>query len=203
MNRELKMTKRHRISWLSRFKDAKGTAAVEFAFIVPLMIVIYLGIIELTGLLLVERKIVAATETVADLVSQETVIAPSQVDDVIEAARRIFDPYPTTKLTLNISSIKFNKDSGAAELEWQRIVGATEGDSTILSQAEGLGLPGEGVVVVYLTYEYTPIIGLGTLLGTHGVSLNTSSILLDEISFLRPRRTPVVKCTTGSSNCSS
>jgi Flp pilus assembly protein TadG len=178
---------------LKRIAGDRGTAAVEFALVAPLMIAIYLGVVELTGLLLVDRKVIAATETAADLVSQESVISPTEVDDVIAAAQRIFDPYPTATLTVNIASIRFNTNSGAAEIEWQRVSGDSNAGSTILSEAAGLGLPGEGVVIVYVTYSYTPMFG----------SLITGSVNLVEMSFLRPRRSPVVKCTTTSATCSS
>ncbi|MDK9722248.1 MAG: pilus assembly protein [Rhodospirillales bacterium] len=175
-----------------KFWKSRGAAAVEFALLAPLMLAIYLGVIELTSLLLVERKIIAATETVADLVSQESVITPDEVDDVITAARRIFDPYDTAQLTLNIASIRFNTDTGAPEIEWQRITSSSDGDSTILTQAVDMGKPGEGVVIAYLTYSHTPIFGI-----------LTGTVLLDEISFLRPRLAPVVKCSTASATCSN
>ncbi len=179
-------------NWAVRLGKSRGTAAVEFALIAPMMIALYMATIELTGVLLVERKIIAATETVADLVSQESVITPAEVDDVIVAAQRIFDPYSTANLSINIASVRYNTTSGAPEIEWQRIVGTT-GGSSVLTQAVGLGLPGEGVLIAYLTYTYTPLFG----------TLITDTIFLEEMSFLRPRRSPVVKCSTTSSTCSS
>jgi Flp pilus assembly protein TadG len=177
----------------NKLAKGRGTAAVEFAMVAPLMIAIYLGVVELTGLLLVDRKIIAATQTVADLVSQESVISPTEVDDIIVAAQRIFDPYPSVTLTINIASVRFNTNSGAAEIEWQRIVGNSNAGSTILTEAAGMGLPGEGVVIAYLTYQYTPLFG----------TLVTGTVSLNELSLLRPRRSPVVKCTTTSTSCSS
>lgn len=179
----------HARRWL---RECRAAAAVEFALVAPVMISIYLGVIELTALLLVERKMVAATETVADLVSQESVITPSEVDDIITAAQRIFDPYPTGSLTFNIASIRYNTTSGAAEIEWQRVVGGSTGSSSILSQAVGLGEKGEGVVIAYLTYSYTPVFGAAI----------TGTVNLDDTAFLRPRRSPVVKCSTTSASCS-
>lgn len=186
------MFKRILTSTMNRFRRGQGSAAVEFALIAPFMLALYLGIIELTGLLLVDRKIIAATETVADLISQESVITPNEIDDVFEAARRIFDPYPTVTLTFNVASIRFNTDTGAPEIEWQRIVGAL-GGSSVLTEAVGLGNPGEGVVVSYLTYSYTPIFG----------SLITGTVDLEEMAFLRPRHSAVVQCTVTNSTCSN
>ena len=187
------MFKRFLSRLAGRLGKNRGTAAVEFALIAPIMIAIYMGVVELTALLLVDRKMIAATETVADLVSQESVISPTEVDDVIAAAQRIFDPYSTTTLTVNISSIRFNTNTGAAEIEWQRVLGNSNAGSSILTQAAGMGLPGEGVVIAYLTYSYTPMFG----------TMITGSVNLEEMSFLRPRLSPVVKCTTTSASCSS
>ncbi len=169
-------------------RGQQGSAAVEFALIAPMMIALFCAIIELTGLLLVERKIISATQTVSDLVTQETSVTSQDLDDIVRAGRLIFDPYPTGMLTFNIASIRYNTDTGVPELVWQRLVGANPGGSDILSQAAGLGDPGEGVVISYLTYSYEPLLG-GIITGT---------VNLDEMSFSRPRRSPVVTCASPS-----
>lgn len=169
-------------------RGQQGSAAVEFALIAPMMIALFCAIIELTGLLMVERKIISASQTVADLVTQETSVTSQDLDDIVQAGRLIFDPYPTLTLTFNIASIRFNTDTGVPELVWQRLVGVNPGGSDILTQAVGLGAPGEGVVIVYITYSYDPLLG-GIITGT---------VNLDEMSFSRPRRSPVVTCASQS-----
>ncbi|MBF0168560.1 MAG: pilus assembly protein [Alphaproteobacteria bacterium] len=172
----------------AKLRQSRGVAAVEFALVAPIMIALFCAIIELTGLLMVERKIIAATQTVSDLVTQETTVTSTDLDDIITAARLIFDPYPTGMLTFNIASIRFNTTSGAPELIWQRLVGGSPGGSDILTQAVGMGQPGEGIVISYLTYSYTPLFG----------TVITSAITLDEMSFSRPRRSPTVTCASVS-----
>jgi Flp pilus assembly protein TadG len=169
-------------------RGQQGSAAVEFALIAPMMIALFCAIIELTGLLMVERKIISASQSVADLVTQETSVTSQDLDDIVQAGRLIFDPYPTLTLTFNIASIRYNTDTGVPELVWQRLVGVNPGGSDILTQAAGLGDPGEGVVIVYITYSYDPLLG-GIITGT---------VNLDEMSFSRPRRSPVVTCASPS-----
>src|SRR3546814_14824736 len=51
-------------------RDERGNAAVEFAFVLPILLTLFIGVVEGTNLLRLERKVVAAAQTAADLVTQ-------------------------------------------------------------------------------------------------------------------------------------
>ena len=52
--------------------DNRGVAAVEFALILPLMLVLYIGTAELTTGLMANRKMTVVARALSDLVAQET-----------------------------------------------------------------------------------------------------------------------------------
>ena len=59
-------------SLLGRFGKAReGAAAVEFALILPFMLMLYAGSIELSDLINVDRRITVISSTVGDLVARK------------------------------------------------------------------------------------------------------------------------------------
>jgi Flp pilus assembly protein TadG len=56
-----------------------GVAAIEFAFILPFMLVLYFGLLDLTGLVSVNRKMTSTASVVADLTGQGGPTTRSQI----------------------------------------------------------------------------------------------------------------------------
>jgi len=67
----------------------KGVAAIEFAFIAPVVIVLFFGVIEGSAALSASRKTLLASTTLADLVAQETQVKKSDLDDLFTGAKSI------------------------------------------------------------------------------------------------------------------
>jgi Flp pilus assembly protein TadG len=68
--------------------DQRGMSAVEFALILPVMVLIYLGGFELTQALSIKRQVSLTASTVTNVVSQYTTISASQQMPDILGARR-------------------------------------------------------------------------------------------------------------------
>ena len=51
-------------------KDSKGVAAVEFALIAPILLVLFIGTIEVSLMIAVDRKISRTSSAIADLIAQ-------------------------------------------------------------------------------------------------------------------------------------
>ena len=52
------------------FRETRGIAAIEIAFILPFMLLIYFGLFDITALVSVNRKVTYSASIVADLVAQ-------------------------------------------------------------------------------------------------------------------------------------
>ena len=50
--------------------DERGISAVEFALLLPLMVTLYLGTVEVSQGVAIDRKVTLTARTVADLASQ-------------------------------------------------------------------------------------------------------------------------------------
>jgi len=163
---------------LALLRCKRGTAAMEAALILPILITMMLGMVELTTYVEATRKAVSAAQTVADLVAQESATTDSNLDVIRLAAHSILAPLDTEdgKLLISIASIGFDDDDGSTFVLWEdQDPGAT---AILASDADELGSPGESVIAVTMTYEYE---------SPFGFMLTTSTV--EERSFARPRIT--------------
>lgn len=71
-------------------RDRRGVSAVEFALVAPIMIVIFMGTIELPRAYATKQRLVRATRSMADLISRGSL---ASVDDIYAAGRAVM--YPT------------------------------------------------------------------------------------------------------------
>jgi Flp pilus assembly protein TadG len=55
-------------------RSQSGTVAIEFAFIAPILILLFLGTIELCNALICREKATTVASTAADLVTQDTTL---------------------------------------------------------------------------------------------------------------------------------
>ena len=163
-------------------RDERGNAIVDFAFVLPIMLMMFIGVVEVTNVLRLDRKVVAAAQTAADLVTQRREINDAQLNDILTAAELIFEPFPAAAHSVGIVGVRYDPNTGAPTLDWTKSKnGGAVPDA--LTQAVGLGAPGEGVVVVRVTYNYTPVF----------FDFVMSAATIEETAILRPRRSSFVE----------
>src|SRR5579883_3466158 len=120
----------------SFLRNRRGVAAIEFAFVFPVMVVLFLGGTALTQGIVIKRKVVLATRALGDLASQDSCISDSEANTLFPAATAIFQPYSTSTMTLTVSSLNVDQN-GNATVEWSdrtvnggaRTTGRTVGSS--------------------------------------------------------------------------
>lgn len=103
---------------LRRLKgDKRGAVAVEFAFIAPILILMYFGIAEFTDGMIAKRRVSHVASTIADLTSRVATVSSSDTSDVFEVGRTIITPMPTATLRMRLTSITANS-SGVSRVDW-------------------------------------------------------------------------------------
>jgi Flp pilus assembly protein TadG len=158
--------------------DAKAVAAVEFAMVVPFMLLLFVGGVELSSGMAINVKVTEATHSVADMVSQNTQISVAQMQNILGASAAIMAPYPVTNgtnslITVTVSGISTDS-SGNATVQWsQSYNGTTFGTGRPVSQA--ISLPSSltqnnqannvSFILGEASYAYTPNLGY-TITGT-------------------------------------
>jgi Flp pilus assembly protein TadG len=176
--------------------DAKAVAAVEFAIVVPFMLLLYIGGVELSNGLAINLKVTATSHSVADMVSQNTQISTAQMQTILGASSKIIAPYRTTDsggnslMTVTVSEVSTD-GSGNATVQWSKSYnGATVGAGRTVGQPMTLpssltGTPNHNVSLILgeVSYAYTPNLGY-TISGT--VTLRDSYYLFPRCSTNSP-----------------
>lgn len=148
-------------SFAAGFLAARGGAtAVEFALLVPFLLLLYLGGYELTQALSTYRKLTEATTEIGSIVSQYSSLSAANLNSIFTASSEIMEPYSSANLTVVVSEVSTDVSSHATVTWSQGYNGGvplTAGSS--VSMPSGLALPSMGYVLVQTTYRYSPTIG--------------------------------------------
>jgi Flp pilus assembly protein TadG len=97
--------------------DARGVVAVEFAFIAPILILMYFGIAEFTQAMIVKRRVAHVASTIGDLTARVTNVSTAETTEIFGVARTIITPLATSPLKMRVTSITANA-AGAARVDW-------------------------------------------------------------------------------------
>ena len=110
-----------RLSSLKR--DERGVSAVEFAMLLPLMITLYLGAVEISQGVSINRKVTLTSRTVADLASQVSSISGGDMTNLLNASAAVIAPFPAGNLKVTVSQVSIDQNNVAKvklELHAQR-----------------------------------------------------------------------------------
>src|SRR3990172_7279898 len=113
----VKAVRRLRLPFQHFTGDRTGVSAVEFALLLPLMLSLYLGAVELGGALTIERKVTHVTSSLADLVTQSRTISNNDMDNILDAAASVITPYDNGLLSIKVSGVSIDSE-GTARVAW-------------------------------------------------------------------------------------
>jgi len=150
---------------LRRFSgNSKGVASIEFAMILPIMVVIFIGTIEFSQAITVNRRVNHVTSHTADLITQAQSLTTAELDNIIGIVKQFIVPYDATPLKLTATNVVASiNNPNYVEVCWSYndanggVTNYAAGSSFNLP-ASGLIGAGESVVVVEVEYLYTPTI---------------------------------------------
>ena len=168
---------------------ADGVAATEFAIVVPFMLLLLVGGVELGDGMAINVKVSATAHSVADMVTQNTSLSTASMQNILTGATAIIAPYPvnSNQLTVTVSEVSSDAN-GNLTLQWsQSYNGSTFGAGRTSLGANGLyaaltrpaslnGTVGSAsdvnnqndqvsFIVSEVSYAYTPNLGY-TITGT-------------------------------------
>jgi len=160
-------------------RERRGIAAIEFAVLLPLFLVLYLGTFEVGQAISIKLNNGLAARTVADLASQYTDIYNADMTSILGASTTVMAPYPTQSSVFTVTVSEVTVDAkGNATITWSDSLNGTArpvGQSVTLPA--GMNTPGASLIWGETQYVYTP--GLGYVL--------TGSITLSSQIFMSPR----------------
>lgn len=189
----------NRVSWLARrFRDeVEAVAAIEFAFLAPLMLLMYVGTIEISGAVSANRKLSRVSSTVGDLITQATCFNDATLTDIMEIADDIMYPFDES-LSIQISGIQITGTN--ATVQWSRGYGTSAAaNGTPYTVPAKIKTDGNFLVAAKIAMAYTPAFGWITFNHTTSISKDTAALNMEEELFLRPRIGNTV--TIDNTNC--
>jgi len=139
--------------------DKKGIAATEFAMLLPIMILLFFGMLEASDALSVNRRISNSSNALADLVGQASTITPSEIEDIFTGVQRIIEPNDTSTLEINLLSvIRDPNDTSRIIVHWSRDkdgnIPYAEGAAYTDLDDETILITSQSLIVVELSYDY-------------------------------------------------
>jgi Flp pilus assembly protein TadG len=186
----------HPSSFKSFTLAESGLAAIEFAFILPFMLMLYFGLMDLTGLIGFNRKITSVANTMADLTAQNrTSVLKSDINDYLNAASLIMNPTPVNQVTVNVYG--YRMVAGTPTQQWKSSNGSGPGCNTSppTSSMAPLMAAGNDLVVSMACYRFTPYVA--TFMGDK--LLGSTTLKVEQTIMVRPRSTAKLDCYTTSS----
>lgn len=151
-------------------KARSGAAVVEFALILPVLLMLYLGSMEASSLFTVDRRVTLVAATIGDLVAQWNPsageIPDATLDDYFAAAAAIMIPYDASSIQQVVSFVSVDADGNTAVM-WSEASGGaaarTPGEAYPLdaaTQMNQIARSGGYFVVGETRLDYRPLLGL-------------------------------------------
>ncbi|WP_441232331.1 TadE/TadG family type IV pilus assembly protein [Tardiphaga sp. 215_C5_N2_1] len=174
--------------------DTRGVSAVEFAMILPLMFLMFFGMLDVSNGFAVDRKVSQISQGIADLASRYTTLAETDVSNFFIIADAMLTPYDKTQLKATISQVYIDPSSKTAKVVWSRgdqkkDVGTVVSVPTnlIVKDANGNYVANQYLILGEANYTYVPTIGWVVPKG---------GLTLSDAMYTRPRQTSCVVMVT-------
>ena len=156
-----------------------GVAAIEFAMIIPIMAVLFIGTNEFSAGVAIDRKVTIMARTLSDLTSQNTEVTDAKLTNFFNASKAIMTPYPSTPVEGTISELYINPDTKKARVQWSQGTSAHKpGD--IIDIPDALKIAGTYLIFSEVKYKYVPSVAW--------FINKVEGIPLSDVSYTRPRQ---------------
>jgi Flp pilus assembly protein TadG len=140
-------------------RDERGVSAVEFALLLPLMVMLYLGGQEVSTGIAVDRKVTLTARTVADLVSRVSSINNADMTNVLNASSAVLAPYSAANALVRVSLVTIDASSKATITWSDALNGAARSVGSTVTLPSGLLVANSTLIWGEVFYSYTPTIG--------------------------------------------
>ncbi len=164
-------------------RDSRGSAAVEFAFVAPVMLLMYFGMAEMTQAMMASRRASHVASTIGDLVTQSSSLNQAAVDDIFSIGDAIMKPFPTGTLSIRFSSIKAD-NTGALSIACTKHHGSYDDLTSTAGLPTGLLTTNDSIIVAETKYTYTSALQRAL---PHPITFSSTY-------YLKPRKSSEVVC---------
>jgi len=184
-------------------RSRQGVAAIEFAFIAPVLLILYFVTIEFSHAIETNKKVGRAASTIADLITQQPTMTAGNLDAIMQIGQSSLQPYNRSTLSIYATGINISNDpTPQVTVAWSRqMVNGSNGpdpaekigDETTVPDALKIG--GTFLVRVETKLDYRPIIAwTADQRQKLGLLSAFDNIDMAEHYYLRPRMSNAIPC---------
>lgn len=139
--------------------STRATAAVEFAFILPILVFAYLGMVELYQGWTLKGKTAQLAETLANLAGRTPgQLNQAQIADIFLASTALLAPYNDSTPQMKIANIVVDAQ-GQASITWGCAKNTSKPATGQVTLPTGLNQAGTSLIRAEVTVPFTPTIG--------------------------------------------
>lgn len=173
--------------------DGRGVSAIEFALVAPVLILLYLGMSELTLAMMASRRTAHLAAAIGDLAAQSDSLTMANISDMWDIGDSLMDPFPSgSQLKIRVSSVTMDSTGKKALVDWSQA--SQESPYTKGNQLTNITTTqiaaGESLIVTEVEYDYNSPIG----------NLFKSGTEFKDTYYHHPRNGTAVTCTDCSTS---
>jgi Flp pilus assembly protein TadG len=158
------------------WRDRRGVSAVEFAFIAPVLIIMYCGLAELTQAMMAQRRLSNIASAIGDLVAQSSQTGPAKMNDTFAIGNVKMCVYSVTSDSTGKDTVIWAQPSVTGMANCPKA-----GDKPT-DIAVGVLPASQSVIVAKASYAYTSPIKL----------VLPTTMTFNRTYYLRPRKSDAV-----------
>lgn len=146
--------------------DRRGSIITDTALMLPVLLALLMGGIEVTRFALLQQKLNRAAVSMADLVAQSETLTAADLNSLFAAVQFVVAPFDTGIQSLVIVSSISATSGNPPIVDWQRLgAGSATATSDLGVEGANATLPagflvrdGESVIFAEVVYDFEPLL---------------------------------------------
>jgi Flp pilus assembly protein TadG len=192
-------------------RSTAGAAAVEFALLAPMMSILFIGAVELSQVIAVNRRVTQIAGSTGDLVARaDTQISQSAITDIMKVGGYVMEPYSQAPLQIILSNVTSSPaDATNTKQSWMctyKGSGGSGGTTTCSCTNTKQAIPpnlvttNDSVVMAKVTYAYKPLL-FDHFMKADWASSGGGTYTLARTHYLKPRSQAAMLLQSNNTPC--
>lgn len=173
-------------------RNEDGLGAVEFALLVPVLLALYVGAVELSTAMTIDKKVSKASAVATDIISQLETVDQTTLQEMVGIAQAIVAPYDSSSLGMQVVGIEVDS-AGTPTIAWSW----NETNGTPFTAGDEIIIPTAFAIPDTFLLQTTVNLGHNLLLlspNQANAEWSESTISLSKLYYLHQREAKTITC---------